>query len=393
MINATSSFQSKAFEKQFTINTKVLCLLRRGESKEAMRVLTERNAVLKLADKDPRVLQLVDAREATQELEALAKPLSKDVRDLISSERDGRKRRFLGASNFNARGFAGSAYQGPYGQARRSMPRLLDLNVQTPRGCCYSCQGFGHFANRCPEKKFNSKRQYCHWGYWKSIGASDYILNVIEYGYKLPFNSATHEPKFCMPNTPMVPNDCEFVSSEIRKLIETEAVLEVLVKPQVMSSLFVVRNTGKPRMIINLKRLNKSQICPKFKYEDLDLVSRWVVPNGWLAKFDMKSGYHHIGPKGSIYTKNIYRSICAFAFLDGGVPLMSEERKELNVLENILRNPMKKSLYPPSKIFSFASDASAFALGVVSKTGESFSRPLTFEERKRSRSQIEMDGL
>uniref|UniRef100_A0A914YK06 Uncharacterized protein n=1 Tax=Panagrolaimus superbus TaxID=310955 RepID=A0A914YK06_9BILA len=80
MINATSSFQSKAFEKQFTINTKVLCLLRRGESKEAMRVLTERNAVLKLADKDPRVLQLVDAREATQELEALAKPLSKDVK-------------------------------------------------------------------------------------------------------------------------------------------------------------------------------------------------------------------------------------------------------------------------------------------------------------------------
>lgn len=394
-----------------------------------------------------------------------------------------------------------------------------------------------------------------HIEYWKRIDAPAYLLDVIKNGYRLPFKSNNLEPRFTLSNATMSPEDINFVTSEIESLIQTEAVSEVDAPAQVNSPLFVVRNTGKPRMIINLKRLNRALICPRFKYEDLDLVSRWIIPKGWLTKFDMKAGYHHIaihpdhrrflgfswkfpdgkvkyftfnvlpfglssapyiftklfrpllaywranqvecalylddgllwaasyeeaaektkfvidslkkagvhihveksilspvrtltwlgaiidlekaeirptperlkntiqclkvlkkrnmptprdrlkftgqlaslwivlGPRGSIYTKNMYRIICAFAFLDGGVPITSEESRELEILEDILRKPLAKSLIPPRRVFVFSSDASAIAVGVVSKDGETYSRPLTVNEKQESSTFRELLGV
>jgi hypothetical protein len=358
-----------------------------------------------------------------------------------------------------------------------------------------------------------------------------------------------------LKNATLNPEDLLFVTSEIHDLIGTEAIAEVRDPPQVISPLFVARNATKPRMIINLRQLNKDLICPRFKYEDLDLVSRWIIPKGWLAKFDMKAGYHHIGihpehrkflgfswkfpdgkvkyfvfkvlpfglspapyiftkifrsllahwrsheidcalylddgllwspsfkettrriqfvmdslnkagvyvhkeksvltpvrslswlgmqidlenseirptperlkntierlkylkrkdmptprdrlkftgqlaslwivlgPKGSIYTKHIYQIICAFAFLDEGVPITKEEEIELNTLNDILHKPISRSLIPCSKIFSFASDASAFALGVVSKDNITYSRPLGPNEKQKSSTYRELLGV
>uniref|UniRef100_A0A914PBX3 CCHC-type domain-containing protein n=1 Tax=Panagrolaimus davidi TaxID=227884 RepID=A0A914PBX3_9BILA len=160
---ATNSFQTKAFEKQFCINTKVLALLRRpGEDsiKEAIKILSERNAVLKLADKNPQVLKLVDAREATMELEAVSSTLSKDVRELMATEVSSRKRRlFHEAGNSNTRGFTGN-YQGPpFPQSRSNIQSLLDVSTQKPQGRCYYCGGYGHYANRCPRRS-HQRRQY-----------------------------------------------------------------------------------------------------------------------------------------------------------------------------------------------------------------------------------------
>uniref|UniRef100_A0AC34F4A5 Tyr recombinase domain-containing protein n=1 Tax=Panagrolaimus sp. ES5 TaxID=591445 RepID=A0AC34F4A5_9BILA len=239
--------------------------------------------------------------------------------------------------------------------------------------------------------------------------------------------------------------DMKFTGDEIAKLLQTKAISKVDHIPQVSSSLFVVRNTGKPRLIINLSRLNKSLDCPRFKYEDLALVSRIISPVGWLAKYDMKSGYHHIGihpehqiaelrptperlsktlktlyflknkpcptprdrlkltgqlsslwlvlgAKGSLFTKNIYKIVCAFSLLDSGI-LMPEEKNDLSILEKILCNPLSKSLLPPLKVFTFSTDASAIALGVVSKTGLTFSRPLTTEEARESSTYRELLGV
>jgi hypothetical protein len=158
---ATNSFQTKAFEKQFCINTKVLALLRRpGEDsiKQAIKILSERNAVLKLADKNPQVLKLVDAREATMELEAVSSTLSKDVREFMATEVGTRKRRlFHEAGNSNTRGFTGN-YQGPpFPHNRSNIPSLLELSTQKPQGRCYQCGGYGHYSNRCPRRSYQRR--------------------------------------------------------------------------------------------------------------------------------------------------------------------------------------------------------------------------------------------
>ena len=401
--------------------------------------------------------------------------------------------------------------------------------------------------------KFNSLAPNV--SFWESIGTPPDILEVITDGYKLPFKSPSEDPSFSKPNCKMSQEDKIFVAQEILKLLETGAVSRTSALPQVLSPLFVVRNSTKPRLIINLSKLNESLVCPRFKYEDLDFVSKVIPPYGWLTKFDMKSGYHHVsiwpphrkylgfawinsegdteyyvfnalpfglspapfiftklfrplvchwrskgigcglylddgllwspvfeqceentayvrltlkragvyieekksvlkpvrsltwlgmeidlekatisptperilkaresivylrkvttpslrerlkltgqlasmwlvlGPKASVFTKRIYTTVCAFEYLDTKVPLSDGECQELTILSQILDAPLSKSLLPPTRVFSFNCDASSYALGVVSRDGETFSRPLTPEEAKESSTFRELLGV
>lgn len=391
--------------------------------------------------------------------------------------------------------------------------------------------------------------------FWERIGTPLHLLEVIQHGYRLPFKPEFETPTFCLPNPPSSKEDETFIKMEIEKLLLTGAVSVLSKKPKVVSPLFVVRNTAKPRMIINLSKLNDYIECPKFKYEDLGLVSSIICPKGWLAKFDMKSGYHHVpihpdfrsylgfawpdktgaikyyafnalpfglnvapyiftkifrpllalwrskgidcalylddgliwartfekceesiafvrvslkaagvyiqeeksilvpvraitflgmiidlensrisptkerlentakclklletktaptlrerlkftgqvssmwvvlGPKASIFTKNLYKTICAYIFYDAKVPLNLEEKEELKIWKNFLTKPIFRSLIPPSKVFSFYTDASNFALGAVTQNGETLSRPLLPEERNESSTYRELLGV
>ena len=407
--------------------------------------------------------------------------------------------------------------------------------------------------------------------FWKKIGTPPELLEVIKHGYQLPFRHDLPDPCFSLRNCEMSQDDKLFVESEIQKMLKTEAISRVPHKPQVVSPLFVVRNTEKARLIINLSRLNESLICPRFKYEDLGFVKKIITPQGFLAKFDMKSGYHHIaikkeyrkylgfawkndrgeveyyifnvlpfglspapfiftkifrplialwrgrgitcalylddgliwapnfedckeniafvrlslkeagviieevksqlspvkkltwlgmvidlersliyptekrvqqtmeciqflqrskrptlrdrlrltgllsslwlvlGPKASVYTKSIYKTVCAFKFFDAKVPVSDNERHEMDILSQLMMKPMFTSLLPPTCVFSFDCDASALALGVVKnervalsedKTVRNlvplpkvFSRPLTDEEARKSSTFRELSGV
>ena len=64
-----------------------------------------------------------------------------------------------------------------------------------------------------------------HLPFWKSIGASDFILQVIEKGYALSFIS---EPKPAVfSNNRSARDNKEFVTSEILKLLELGCIREV----------------------------------------------------------------------------------------------------------------------------------------------------------------------
>ena len=129
--------------------------------------------------------------------------------------------------------------------------------------------------------------------FWKSIGASRWVLDVLSDGYSLPFISLPQRAFF--QNHHSVAENEEFVSHEVSKLLVSGAIAEVSREDlSVCNPLGVVRNSaGKARLIVDLRYVNHHLRSCKFKYEDItaaDLFSK----GDWFSKFNYKSGYHHI---------------------------------------------------------------------------------------------------
>ena len=81
--------------------------------------------------------------------------------------------------------------------------------------------------------------------YWKEIGASDFILDVIENGYKLPFRTIPDIAEF--KNNRSARENAQFVGDSIKELLESKRIVEVPFKPHVVNPLSVSSNKGKHR--------------------------------------------------------------------------------------------------------------------------------------------------
>ena len=107
-----------------------------------------------------------------------------------------------------------------------------------------------------------------HLPFWKSTGASDFILQLIEKGYALPFIS---EPKPAVfSNNRSAKDNKEFVTSEILKLLELGCLREVnRSEVHTINPLSVADNGKKLRLILDLRYINQHLRVPKTKYEDM----------------------------------------------------------------------------------------------------------------------------
>ena len=65
--------------------------------------------------------------------------------------------------------------------------------------------------------------------------------------------------------------------------------------PYICSPISVVESSsGKKRLVVNLRHLNKFLWKQKFKYEDLRIAMLLFERGDYLFSFDLKSGYHHV---------------------------------------------------------------------------------------------------
>ena len=130
--------------------------------------------------------------------------------------------------------------------------------------------------------------------FWQFIGASQWLLRVLNEGYCLPFVEfpkrmffRNHNSVFC---------NYEFVSSEISKLLLSGAMVEVSSTDlHVCNPLGVaVSTSGKPRLILDLQYVNQHLRSLRFKYEDIRTAADLFQKGDWFFKFDYTSGYHHL---------------------------------------------------------------------------------------------------
>ena len=124
--------------------------------------------------------------------------------------------------------------------------------------------------------------------FWKRIGTSKFILNVIERGYMLPFLSLPKPAVFRNNRSSLA--HAKFVEDAIRELVESGRVIEVVVPPLVVNPLSVsVQATGKKRLILDLRYVNKCLRKMRVKYEDWKVALSYFITEAFMFSFDLKS--------------------------------------------------------------------------------------------------------
>jgi hypothetical protein len=132
-----------------------------------------------------------------------------------------------------------------------------------------------------------------HVGWWHKNVKNNYIVNVVEHGYKLPL-SGIPRPEW-LNNNKSARDNADFVDSEVDKLVHSGVVIELKVKPTVINALTVAINAeNKKRLVLDLRQINPMLNLQKYKYEDIRVAAQYLNKNCYMSIFDLKSGYHHI---------------------------------------------------------------------------------------------------
>ena len=127
---------------------------------------------------------------------------------------------------------------------------------------------------------------------WREMGASAWVVRILEEGYKLPFSRLP--PVATFPNHRSCHQHEEFVSTAVADVLACGAAIpagddEV----HVVSPLGVVEGK-KLRLILDLRFVNKHLAKYRFRCDGLDCFAEMYQQGNWLVQFDLKSAYHHI---------------------------------------------------------------------------------------------------
>ncbi|XP_072025653.1 uncharacterized protein [Amphiura filiformis] len=129
--------------------------------------------------------------------------------------------------------------------------------------------------------------------FWRSIQANDFVLSIIQNGYKLPL--ITTPPVIVLKNNKSALDNSDFVYEAINDLVKKGLVLQVSEKPTVINPLTVsIQKSGKKRLILDLRHVNAHIWKQKVKFEDWRHALDYFAKGDFLISFDLKSGYHHV---------------------------------------------------------------------------------------------------
>ena len=130
--------------------------------------------------------------------------------------------------------------------------------------------------------------------FWcENLKTNKAIVNVLKEGYKLPLYTVLKSANFNI-NKSAPPIRTLFLR-QFKILLKTNKITEFNELPHVVNPLSVtVQNSGKKRLILDLRYVNKHIYKERIKFGDLRLMEQFSNPHQYMFKFDIKQGYHHI---------------------------------------------------------------------------------------------------
>ena len=128
--------------------------------------------------------------------------------------------------------------------------------------------------------------------FWKNVlNASDFVLEIIEHGYTIPFVEYP-TPCYLKNNASSRVHEL-FVRTEIEDLLSKGYVTELDQRPYCCNPLTVAKGR-KLRLILDCRHINSFVKYYPVKYENWDLLEQVLQADDYFINFDLTAGYHHI---------------------------------------------------------------------------------------------------
>ena len=159
---------------------------------------------------------------------------------------------------------------------------------------------------------------------WEDMEASDFILETIRTGYRIPFLE-TPQPAIFRNNRSALRHGV-FVETAIDELLEHGGVIELESPPTVVNPLTVSESGEKKRLILDLRYVNAHVWSDHVKFEDFMTFQNFIHPGSFMFQFDFKNSYHHIDVfeehwvyLGFSWTRNAVKKYYCFVVLPFGL--------------------------------------------------------------------------
>ena len=137
--------------------------------------------------------------------------------------------------------------------------------------------------------------------FWKTeLEADEYVLNILEQGYKLPFKEGCKPEKYREKNNKSAVLRMGFATQETERWVAKKVVREVFKEPLCVSPLTVaVRKLGdgeeKLRLCLDLSRyINTLLRKEAVKLAGIDKCLQNLLPGDFIATYDLTSAFHHV---------------------------------------------------------------------------------------------------
>ena len=129
--------------------------------------------------------------------------------------------------------------------------------------------------------------------FWREMGASSWIISILEVGYALPF--VTDPPSGFLRNQKSCWKHVQFVDEAVKGLVDCGSAMKVNESElNCVSPLGVVEGARKLRLILDLRQVNECLAKFRFKLDDIRMAVKLFQKDDFVVTFDLKSGYHHV---------------------------------------------------------------------------------------------------
>lgn len=142
--------------------------------------------------------------------------------------------------------------------------------------------------------RFTAGTLSSHLSAWRNIGASETLLQWIEYGVPIPFKHTP--PVLAKANFNLSAEQEAFVDAEIKELVLSGVLRQSANKPHCVSPINCVpKKSGKKfRLIVDLREVNGFCGVNRFQNEDIKVVKELIHARDNLVTVDLKDCFYHI---------------------------------------------------------------------------------------------------